>query len=95
VPVNGVWVASVAKHRSPSSRTRNQLCNGFVAAGPGPKRGRARRGRTGGPRSCARRWKAAAGSGQVGPTAGLVDTTLPLLRPRGYGLLRGGAASPA
>jgi len=36
VPVNGVWVASVAKHRSPSSRTRNQLCNGFVAAGPGP-----------------------------------------------------------
>ena len=34
-------------------------------------------------------------SGQVGPTAGLVDTTLPLLRPRGYGLLRGGAASPA
>jgi hypothetical protein len=28
VPVNGVWVASVAKHRSSSSRTRNQLCNG-------------------------------------------------------------------
>jgi hypothetical protein len=34
-------------------------------------------------------------SGQVGPTTGLVDSALPLLKPRGYGLLRGGAASPA